>query len=190
MAYIKLMTEEHGERLPFVRIKKVELTNFKGVKHGVLEFNCAKENIPYNTKSDIMGIYGQNGSGKSSLVDALNIIKELLSGYRLDEDYIRFIDVDSGYAEIKVVFDFQYTSGTQADVEYSVRLSKLKSVDCEMEAENAEDCDYHIGVSNEKITTHLYADGSVKRNHTIVDTGENVLCRDSAQKEWFGKKRA
>ena len=107
MAHIKLMTPEHKERLPFVRIKRVELVNFKGVKHGILEFNCAKENIPYNTKSDIMGIYGQNGSGKSSLVDALNIVKELLSGYRLDEDQLRFIDVETKYSEIIVVFDFQ-----------------------------------------------------------------------------------
>ena len=108
MIYYKYMTDEHGNRLPFVRIKKVELTTFKGVKHGILEFNCAKENIPYNTKSDIMGLYGQNGSGKSSLVDALNIIKELMYGFKLDDDCVRFIDVETGYSIITIVFDFQY----------------------------------------------------------------------------------
>ena len=191
MSYIKLLTEEHGDRLPFVRIKKVELTNFKGVKHGVLEFNCAREAIPYNTKSDILGIYGQNGSGKSSLVDALTVIKDLLSGYRLDEDCVRFIDVGSDFAEIVVVFDFQYTNGTQADVEYSVRLTKQRNIDSEMTANSDDDeSEYHVGVSHEKIITHLYADGSVKRKHSIVDTSASVFSGDAATKEWFGKNYA
>lgn len=191
MPYMKLMTEEHGKRLPFVRIKKVELTNFKGVKHGVLEFNCAREHIPFNTKSDIMGIYGQNGSGKSSLVDALSIMKILLSGGRLNEEHIRFIDVTSGFADIRFVFDFQYRSGIQADVEYSVRLSKLKTIDCDMAVDSPiDECEYYIGVSNEKIITHFYADGSTKRMHTIVDTEKNIFCSDATQKEWFGKEYA
>ena len=188
MAYIKLMTEDHEGRLPFVRIKKVELANFKGVKHGILEFNCAKEFIPYDTKSDIMGIYGQNGSGKSSLVDALDIIKGLISGARFDEDDIRFIDVDSDYAQITVTFDFQYTNGVSADVEYSVELAKVKNVDCEMASESdGNDCEYHITVSKERISTQLYADGSVKRSHVIIDTGTNILCGDTVFKEWFGQ---
>lgn len=189
MAFIRLLTEEHSNRLPFVRLKSVELTNFKGVKHGILEFNCAKEAVPYNTKSDILGLYGQNGSGKSSLVDALTVIKDLLSGYRLDEEYVRFIDVGSEFAEILVVFDFQYTNGIQADVEYSVRLTKQKNIDGNVTSDgNDGDHEYHVGVSHEKIVTHLYADGGVKRKHSIVDTSTNVFSGDAATKEWFGKK--
>lgn len=186
MAYMKLLTKEHEQRLPCIRIKKVELTNFKGVKHGVLEFNCAREKVPYNTKSDIMGIYGQNGSGKSSLVDALMLIRGLMSGFRLSPDSYRFIDVESDNAHLSVVFDFQYKDGTQADVEYSVRLSKQKSIDHAPDTDgNSNDSNFHICVSDERISTHLYADGARKRWHSIVDTGAYVFCKDAVVKECF-----
>lgn len=58
------ITEEHGNNLPTVRIKKVVLDNFKSVGHGMITFNCGREFIPCDTESDILGIYGQNGSGK------------------------------------------------------------------------------------------------------------------------------
>lgn len=186
--YSKLMTDEHGDRLPFVRIKKVELFTFKGVKHGVLEFNCARENIPYNTKSDIMGIYGQNGSGKSSLVDALNIVKDLLSGYKLDDDFVRFIDVETGCSTITVVFDFQYTDGRQAEVEYSAKLTVLHRSEVDIAPDSVdEQSEYYVGVSEEKISSHLYADGSTKRRHSIIDTAANIFSGDTIAKEIFGK---
>lgn len=188
MIYYKYMTEEHGNRLPFVRIKKVVLSTFKGVKHGVLEFNCAKENIPYNTKSDILGIYGQNGSGKSSLVDALNIIKDLLSGYKLDEDFTRFIDVEAGHSTITVVFDFQYTDGRQAEVEYSVKLTTEHRPETDRAPDSIDDQpEYYVGVSEEKVVSQIYANGSLKRKHTIIDTAEYTLCGDTIAKEMFGK---
>lgn len=188
MAYMKLLTEEHEHRLPCIRIKKVELTNFKGVKHGVLEFNCAREKVPYNTKSDIMAIYGQNGSGKSSLVDALMIIRALLAGFRLDTKVHRFIDVESDSADLSVVFDFQYKDGTQADVEYSVKLSKQANIDREPDADNnSSDLGFHIRVSDEKISTHLYADGSRKRWHNFVDTSAYIFCKEAVAKECFAQ---
>lgn len=188
MIYYKYMTDEHGKRLPFVRIKKVELTTFKGVKHGILEFNCAKENIPYNTKSDIMGLYGQNGSGKSSLVDALNIIKELMYGFKLDDDCVRFIDVETGSSIITIVFDFQYVDGRQAEVEYSAKLTTMHRPEADRSPDSIDDqSEYYVGVSEEKIISHIYTDGSIKRRHTIFDTADNVLCGDTIAKELFGK---
>ena len=56
------------ERLSTVRIKKVVLDNFKSVEHGEIVFNCGKQFIPYGTSSDILGIYDQNGSGKTYLI--------------------------------------------------------------------------------------------------------------------------
>lgn len=187
VVFNKLITDEHSNRLPFVRIKKVELSNFKGVKYGVLEFNCSKESIPYNTKSDILGIYGQNGSGKSSLVDALMIIRDLLSGYKLDEDFVRFIDIETAFSTITIVFDFQYTDGRQADVEYSVKLTKLRRAEADLHPDTDASSEYYIGVSDERISSQLYADGSVKRKHPIIDTQENLFSGDTISKEIFGR---
>ncbi|WP_186670800.1 AAA family ATPase [Sporosarcina sp. BP05] len=59
-----------------VRVTKVEITNLKNVKNGAFHTNSA-----FNTleKADIIGFYGQNGSGKTAAVEAFNLLKTLLS---------------------------------------------------------------------------------------------------------------
>ena len=59
-----------------VRLTGIKLKNFKNVKYGELDFcNRRKE---YN--ASILGLYGQNGSGKTALIEALQILKYLLCG--------------------------------------------------------------------------------------------------------------
>ena len=70
------MTENLKE-LPTVRIQKVVLENFKSVEYGEMEMACGKKFVPYDTQSDILGIYGQNGSGKTSMIEALAILEYL-----------------------------------------------------------------------------------------------------------------
>ena len=60
-----------------VRILKSELWNFKNVKHGVVKYmnyGCVQKYGEIQ-KKDIVGIYGQNGSGKTALVESLDILK-------------------------------------------------------------------------------------------------------------------
>ena len=71
----KIYKKEHIRNLPTIRIAKIELNNFKSVKHGEITFNCGKKHIPYGTESDITGIYGQNGSGKTSMIYAIGLLK-------------------------------------------------------------------------------------------------------------------
>ena len=66
--------------LPTVRIQKIEMENFKSVTHGEVLFNCGRKFVPQDTESDILGIYGQNGSGKTALVEALAILRDILGG--------------------------------------------------------------------------------------------------------------
>ena len=57
----------------FIKLIKAEIKNIKNVKHGIIDF-----------KTHITGIYGQNGSGKTALVDSTNILKAYLLGRKLD----------------------------------------------------------------------------------------------------------
>ena len=182
--------DKHSNRLPFVRIKRIELTNFKGVQHGILELNCAKEYVPYNTKSDILGIYGQNGSGKSSIVQALSAIKGILGGYKLGSDFTRFIDVNADFAIINVEFDFQYLDGRIATVSYEVKLeSNERKIESVNETEQEEKKKRVIGIFDEVIKTNLYADGTIGRMHSIIDTSSNrLLCNDSLEEYYFNSK--
>ena len=49
---------------PFIQIKSISLTNFKNVNSGSVDF-----------KNNILGVYGQNGSGKTALIDALEMFQ-------------------------------------------------------------------------------------------------------------------
>lgn len=64
-----------------VRIIKNELFFFKNVEHGEIRYMnySSVENKAEIGKRDIVGIYGQNGSGKTAMVEALDILKCILS---------------------------------------------------------------------------------------------------------------
>lgn len=59
-----------------VRVTNVEITNLKNVRKGKFHTNSS-----FNTleKADVIGFYGQNGSGKTAAVEAFNLLKTLLS---------------------------------------------------------------------------------------------------------------
>ena len=61
-----------------VRIIKNELIDFKNVNYGELRYinYSSVEKEAVLQKNDIVGIYGQNGSGKTALVEALDIADE------------------------------------------------------------------------------------------------------------------
>lgn len=85
-----------------IRISKITLKNFKNVRYGTFtmpsflnkEVHCA----------DILGIYGQNGSGKTAIIDAFVILNNILSGQRLSEKSWNMINVDSNEASIELNF--------------------------------------------------------------------------------------
>ena len=52
-----------------IRINRVSLRNIKCVTSGLIELN-ASESLRLD-RSSILGIYGQNGSGKTVVIEAL-----------------------------------------------------------------------------------------------------------------------
>ena len=83
-----------------VRIESVEIRNFKNVGYGHLDF----ENSKKNSKASILGLYGQNGSGKTALIDALELLRLALSGNAIPAYFADYINVDSEYATLKYGF--------------------------------------------------------------------------------------
>ena len=62
-----------------IRLTSLELRNFKNIREGniVLSSWSTKRSLP---GSDIIGIYGQNGSGKTSVIQALAVLKNIFYG--------------------------------------------------------------------------------------------------------------
>lgn len=128
----RLINDDHSKNLPTIRIAEITLENFKNVKHGSIVFNCGKKFVPYGTQADILGVYGQNGSGKTSLIEALSILKYLMSGAPVPDEYADCIDVEAEYASLKFCFEFQYpdhgeypTNNDIRKVVYALKLSKV-----------------------------------------------------------------
>lgn len=125
------LRDVHHKNFPTIRLAAIKLENFKSVKIGEIVFSCGRKHIPYATQSDILGLYGQNGSGKTSLIEAISILKYLLSGKEVPGTYADCVDVTAEYSSLTFTFDFQYPEGneypTNEDVRkvvYSFKLSR------------------------------------------------------------------
>lgn len=77
-----------------VRLTALTLENFKNVIHGKLTFP------ELESGGSVLGLYGQNGSGKSALIRALAGLKTLLVGRALEKSLAECIRIDAGKAHI------------------------------------------------------------------------------------------
>ena len=184
------MTKEHANNLPTIRIQKMILDNFKSVRHGELVFNCGKEFIPYGTKADIMGIYGQNGSGKTAIIEALSILRILMSGGKLPSVYAECVARNADYSRLTFTFDLQYPDGRIRKVEYSFCLSAEENKqDSSVKYEPADDDDaepfsngMNIHVFNEVLRVAGDIDGEKKTMKPFMDTARDSMPFCSKQK--------
>lgn len=156
-----------GHQLPYVRIKEAELKHFKSVEYGKIDFDCAKQFVPYGTKSDILGIYGQNGSGKTAFIEALSILKYLMRGSRVPRAYSDCISVTEPFSEIAFVFDLQYPNGEQRDAFYSFKLERVRMSADEIK-EEYQDAPDGYDIPKELFRIRIY-DETLKLSWTSVD---------------------
>ena len=49
-----------------IRISEIKLMGFKNTNSGVVTMPSALSNTPFSKHADVLGIYGQNGSGKTA----------------------------------------------------------------------------------------------------------------------------
>ena len=106
-----------------VRIKSITIENFKNVTRGTLDF----ENKRKQYKASVLGLYGQNGSGKTALIDALQLLKFALCGKPIPQKYADYINVDADCATLKYEFVVRYAEVVyNAWYQFSIRNSLPK----------------------------------------------------------------
>ena len=103
-----------------VRIESITIQNFKNVSFGTINF----ENKRKAYKSSILGLYGQNGSGKTALINAIQILKLALCGNQIPNTYADYINVDAKYATLTYELVVQY-SEEKYRVWYQFSLKKV-----------------------------------------------------------------
>lgn len=94
------------------RLSRIEIYNFKNIKRAELDF-----------KNSMLGLYGQNGSGKTALIEVLDLVKTILCGQKVSSDFLNMIHVDAEYSRIVVQFTMDEKE-RHSEIEYSFKLKR------------------------------------------------------------------
>lgn len=151
-----------------VRIKNIKLKNFKNVGYGKIEFS--QKNDEQISPADIIGIYGQNGSGKTAVIDALHYIQILLSGQSLNKDFVNYISYNQQTAKIEIAFLVEYPD-IKYDVVYQISFEKNK--------------DNEYSIQNETITSSTIKAGRKSTKRLIEYTNGNEVFQPKTRYEEF-----
>ena len=72
------------------RLSRLKIYGYKNVRYGDVSFDGTRKR-----GSSIQGIYGQNGSGKTAVIEAIDILSILLQGKNISHEFLDSINVDS-----------------------------------------------------------------------------------------------
>ena len=104
-----------------IRINSISIENIKNVSSGKVSLNDIKEDT---MGASIVGIYGQNGSGKTALVWAVGIIKDAISGAVLPNDSHYYIRQGAKKASVMVRFELVLDERVYS-VYYNISFAKI-----------------------------------------------------------------
>ncbi len=106
-----------------VRIMRSEIRNIKNVAYGEIKYmNYGSINKKASCdKTDIVGIYGQNGSGKTALVESLDMLRQILTGNAVDYKMYEGILSRDGSSSISTEF-FVWIGEEKYKVDYQACL--------------------------------------------------------------------
>lgn len=180
-----------------VKIQEIKIENFKNVKNGIASFqsyNKLKNKAEING-ADILGIYGQNGSGKTALVESIDILKSILSGEKIKENAKNLFLCNSDNTSFQYVFKLDFSekkyfvhynfelriNKENQNIEISKETLKYSEISSEKKLVNKTIIDYDIDNDNKVIFKPL------KIYKSIVEADEDNRTELIVSKE-FAKK--
>lgn len=106
-----------------VRLVALEISNIKNVRSGrIVMPNAGQKQLSYK-KAEVLGLYGQNGSGKTAVIDALDILQRVMIGFTLKDEIAGYIGVDCRQSGIEADFNI-FSEKAIYEVHYEVWLKK------------------------------------------------------------------
>ena len=163
------VTEQGGIALKnaTVRVESIEIKNFKNVGYGYLHFESSKKGY----QSSILGLYGQNGSGKTALIDAMELLKLALSGKAVPSYFADYIQVDSAASSMKYEFKVQNLSEQSTySVFYEVSLRREEEDAEQNIAQFTDNTKYKVTLFDEVLSYSYECDGKKIRMSPVIDT--------------------
>ncbi|HFI0432278.1 TPA: AAA family ATPase, partial [Streptococcus suis] len=77
-----------------IKLRELTIKHLKNVDYGNIKF------WDNNGFVNVLGIYGQNGSGKTTVVDAMEIIKQLIAGRPIPDNSLGIFNTDNEKNEL------------------------------------------------------------------------------------------
>lgn len=148
-----------------VRLEEIKIQNFKNVIDGELVLKNTRK--PY--KASVLGLYGQNGSGKTALIDALSILKLVLSGKSVPLQYAEYVNLEADNAKLEFTFSITSPQGTHY-VEYSFNLRKCRNDNEQNMVNDKNDVRYMSRIYNECVKYSYHSDTEDIPKQTLIDT--------------------
>lgn len=159
-----------------VRLSKVKILNFKNIKFGEISLINQKTNY----RANVLGLYGQNGSGKTALIDSLNILKSVLSGAPISSYYTNLINVTSESDSAEFEFEFELKDdSSRFNVSYSFAIKR--ELDEEKQVVNNAGNFERIVVLNEKIKCPHFS----KQYENTIELGKQKTLIDTSDQDMF-----
>lgn len=93
-----------------IRVLKIEVRNLKNLNHGFIEFDSYKKVLNGDfefDKSDIIGIYGPNGSSKTTIINAFSILKAIFSNNSIENKMYEEISRKENNCRIDISLYFE-----------------------------------------------------------------------------------
>ena len=133
-----------------VRIENITINNFKNVVYG--DLSLINNRKVYETS--IVGLYGQNGSGKTALIDAIALLKFSLCGQSIPIKYADYINVDANYSELRYVLKI---NNTKDDNVYTIHYEFCIKKELDTSSQNTEETDteaekFKVAIFNEVLS--------------------------------------
>ena len=148
-----------------VRIVNISLENFKNVKKGSISLDNKRKDY----KSSILGLYGQNGSGKTALIDAIALLKHILCGQQVPAKYADYINVDAKNAKLGYQFRIKYEEYS-FDVWYEFCLGKTEDDTSVNMDEGSSQKKYKAEIFDEILSYAFVSKTEKRRKSPLIDT--------------------
>ena len=116
------MGEELSMEKYLLRVKKIEINNFKNIRKGIINFTDKSVE-----KANICGIYGQNGSAKTAVVNSFELLKQAMCGGAISKAFLELINLESEYARFRYAFELKDKDGVY-NIEYEMKIGKKISL--------------------------------------------------------------
>lgn len=171
-----------------VRLTEITIKNFKSINYGVISL----ENSRRLTQASVLGIYGQNGSGKTAVIDVLDLLKHILCGSRIPNKFADFINVDSSTASFIFKFSVSLDKQTYPVVYQFSICSAYDEPTTNLDDASDKKQSKRVAIFNELLKCPIISNKQKSAKiGCLIDTNTNILFKPNTKKELLiGKDKA